>query len=100
RRRRLVMRLPVALTLLVLGASGCGGGKDEATDVPNTSTKAMDGGCGVGVHELTLPNGQAARMPVTPDSGRARGLVVALHGAGGTPAGGMEAFRGAWTTPG
>lgn len=95
-----MIRLLVALALLVLGAAGCGGGKDEATAVPTTSTKATDAGCSAGVHELTLPNGQTARMHVTPDSGRARALVVALHGAGGTPAGGIEAFRGAWTTPG
>ncbi len=38
-------------------------------------------------------------MRVTPGSG-ARALVVVLHGAGGTPASALDAFRGGWDEPG
>ena len=38
-------------------------------------------------------------MRVTPGSGE-RALVVALHGAGGTPEGAIDAFRGGWTSRG
>ena len=38
-------------------------------------------------------------MRVTPGSGE-RALVVALHGAGGTPEGALDAFRGGWDEPG
>jgi predicted esterase len=68
-------------------------------DVTTGSTQAADDSCGPGLHELTLGNGQAARLHVTPGAGK-RALIVALHGAGGTPAGAIEAFRGAWTQRG
>ena len=94
-----------ALALLVLGIAGCGGGTDEAgpavVDVTTGtagSTQEQDA-CSPGVHELTLDNGQAAEMRVTPGTG-ARALIVALHGAGGTPAGALEAFSGGWQEPG
>ena len=38
-------------------------------------------------------------MHVTPGDGE-RALIVALHGAGGTPSGAIEAFSGAWDEPG
>jgi phospholipase/carboxylesterase len=89
-----------ALALLLAGAAGCGGGDEEraaGTDKPTTAAPA--GRCSPGEHGLTLPNGQAARMLVTPGGG-ARALVVVLHGAGSTPAGALDAFRGGWDTPG
>jgi predicted esterase len=39
-------------------------------------------------------------MHVTPGDGGSRALIVALHGAGGTPAGAIEAFGGARDEPG
>jgi phospholipase/carboxylesterase len=91
--------LLAALALL----AGCGGNGDEeeaggTTAATTGSTTAADT-CSPGVHELTLGNGQAAQMRVTPGGG-ARALIVALHGAGGTPAGAIEAFGGAWDEPG
>jgi predicted esterase len=91
----------VALALLALGAAGCGGGNEEGVavvDETTSSTEATADSCSPGVHELTLGNGQAAQMHVTPGGG-ARALIVALHGAGGTPAGALEAFQGGWDEP-
>ena len=92
--------LPLALLpLLVTVAAGCGGGKQEpasAGTTPPPTTPAADR-CGPGLHAITLPNGQAAQMRVTPPGGdRGRALVVVLHGAGGSPASALEAFRGGW----
>jgi predicted esterase len=39
-------------------------------------------------------------MRVTPPGRRSYALIVALHGSGGTPNGGLEAFRGAWNLRG
>jgi predicted esterase len=100
------VRLLAALSLLTLGLAACGGGSDdagpEAVDVTTGSgsaTQPAADSCSPGVHELTLDNGQAARMHVTPGTGK-RALIVALHGAGGTPAGALEAFGGAWNERG
>ena len=91
------MRRLGALAILLLGLAGCGGDSDDASpavvDVTTGSTEAAADSCSPGVHELTLDNGQPARMHVTPGGG-ARALIVALHGAGGTPAGAIDAFRG------
>jgi phospholipase/carboxylesterase len=95
-----VSRRAAAVALLVLGVAGCGGGSEEVPDVDLTEPEtSAAGSCTPGVHRLTLDNGQSAEMRVT-RGGRARALVVVLHGAGGTPASGLEAFRGAWQTPG
>ena len=97
-------RLLAAVALLALGAAGCGGGDDdgtpEAADVTAGSTAAPADSCSPGVHDLTLGNGQAARMHVTPGGSGPRALIVALHGAGGTPTGAIEAFSGALNEPG
>jgi predicted esterase len=97
------VRRPAALALLVPAIAGCGGGSDDAgpavVDVTTGSTQAADNSCSPGVHELTLDNGQAARLHVTRGAGK-RALIVALHGAGGTPEGAIEAFRGAWNQRG
>ncbi|MGH3071098.1 MAG: alpha/beta hydrolase, partial [Gaiellaceae bacterium] len=63
---------------------------------PDTTAAAS---CTPGVHDLVLANGQAAQMWITPGDG-ARALVGVLHGAGGSPASALEAFRGGWKTPG
>ena len=94
---------PWLLAALALLVAGCGGGGDEQAAAARRRSRpdrrpAADS-CSPGVHELTLGNGQPARMHVTPGDGQ-RALIVALHGAGGTPAGALEAFRGAWDEPG
>lgn len=91
----------VALACILAGAAGCGGGEEQAAGTTTAASTTPSGGqrCGPGEHALTLPNGQSARMRVTPGSGP-RALVVVLHGAGGTPAGALDAFRGGWDEPG
>jgi poly(3-hydroxybutyrate) depolymerase len=90
------------LAAVALFAAGCGGGDAEqtagTTPATTASTTATDS-CEPGVHELTLGNGRPAQMHVTPGGGE-RALIVALHGAGGTPSGAIEAFSGAWDEPG
>ena len=91
----------VVLALLALGGAGCGGGSDEGVAVVDetaASTGAPGKSCSPGVYDFALGNGQAARLRVTPGDGP-RALIVALHGAGGTPAGAIEAFSGAWDEP-
>ena len=68
------MRRRAALALLVL--RGSPGAAEAATrggpavvDVTTGPTQAADDSCSPGVHELTLDNGQAARMHVTPGAG-------------------------------
>ena len=91
----------VAVALLAAMAAGCGGGGDdsEVQVVDVTTGSKQEQPCGPGEHALTLSNGQPARMRVTPGGGP-RALVVVLHGAGGTPAGALDAFRGGWNEPG
>ena len=92
---------PWLLAAVAIFVAGCGSDGEEqvsGTTAPTTGSTAMDS-CSPGVHELTLDNGQAARMHVTPGDGE-RALIVALHGAGGTPSGAIEAFSGAWDEPG
>jgi phospholipase/carboxylesterase len=96
-----VIRTAVVLALLALGGAGCGGGGDDGVAVidETTASTALGESCRPGAYDLTLGNGQAARLHVTPGAGP-RALIVALHGSGGTPAGAIEAFSGAWGEPG
>lgn len=58
-------------------------------------------GCKPGQYPLRLGNGRVARLRVTPGpSRRPRGLILALHGAGGSPRDGLFVFREAWNEPG
>ena len=91
--------LLAALALLVAGCGGSDGEQAAGTTTSRPARRGDGGSCSPGVHELTLGNGQAARMHVTPGGGQ-RALIVALHGAGGTPSGAIEAFGGAWDEPG
>ena len=84
-----------ALACVLAGMAGCGGGQEQAVATTAVPTAPLGEPCSTGEHALTLSNGQAARMLVTPGSGGARALVVVLHGAGGSPADGLYAFRGA-----
>ena len=93
---------PWLLAAVAMLVAGCGGGDHEqaaATTAGTTGSTPAADACSPGVHELTLGNGQPARMHVTPGDGQ-RALIVALHGAGGTPSGALEAFSGAWDEPG
>lgn len=93
---------PWLLAAVAMLVAGCGGGDQKQaarTTAATTGSTAATGSCSPGVHELTLGNGQPARMHVTPGAGE-RALIVALHGAGGTPSGAIEAFSGAWDEPG
>jgi len=97
-----VIRRAVVLALLALGGAGCGGGgSDDGVAVIDETTASTAPGesCSPGAYDLTLGNGQAARLHVTPGAGP-RALIVTLHGSGGTPAGAIEAFSGAWGEPG
>ena len=79
--------------------AGCGGGGGEQAAGTTAATTTMsEQRCDPGEHALTLPNGQAARMRVTPGTG-ARALAVVLHGAGGSPESALDAFRGGWDEP-
>lgn len=91
------MRAALLAALALL--AGCGGTEDEGQATGTAAATSAADGCRPGVHELTLGNGQAARMHVTPGDGP-RALIVALHGAGGTPGSAIEAFGGAFGRPG
>jgi predicted esterase len=96
------VRLPCAVALaLALGAGGCSGddGDEEATGTTTAATTSAAARCTPGEHALTLSNGQAALMRVTPGSGD-RALAVVLHGAGGSAESALDAFRGGWDEPG
>ena len=59
------------------------------------------GRCDPGEHPLRLGDGRVARMRVTPGSStKSRGLILAFHGAGGSPREGLFVFREAWEQPG
>jgi phospholipase/carboxylesterase len=91
-----------AVLVLAIGGAACGGDEPTAATTGEPAlTTAGGGGCARGIHDLTLPNGQAAQLQVGPeDEDGAFALVVALHGAGGTAAGALEAFRAGWDEPG
>ena len=58
-------------------------------------------GCTPGEHPLRLGNGRVALLRVTPGpSKKPRGLILAFHGAGGSPREGLFVFREAWEEPG
>ena len=86
----------LAAALLAASATACGGDGDRRT----AATTAERQNCGPGVHEFTLKNGQPVDMRVTPPGARPYALVVALHGAGGSPDSALDAFSGAWKVPG
>jgi phospholipase/carboxylesterase len=89
------------LALVLAGAAGCGGVDREETGTTTSAPAATTTkSCNPGVHALTLRNGQAALMRVTPGGPKRRALVLVLHGAGQTPEDGLGALRGGWSTPG
>jgi len=93
--------------------AGCGGSDGELrSDVARLGSAAEqdrvrlpqpEGGdrCTPGEYALSLGNGRRARLRVTPGSSkRPRGLILAFHGAGGSPREGLFVFREAWNEPG
>jgi predicted esterase len=96
----------MVLLLVLVGATACGGAGERnaattssgTTSAPAATTERRD--CRPGVHEFTLRNGRPVDMRVTPPGRRPYALIVALHGAGGSPASALDAFSGAWKVPG
>jgi len=101
------------LVVATAALAGCGSSGEElhgnGTSVGDTSSGgirapqsgAAGGGCAPGEHPLRLGNGRVARLRVTPGpSKKPRGLIVAFHGAGGSPREGLFVFRAAWSEPG
>lgn len=90
------------LGLVLAATSGCGGdaSPERAGGATSTATTQRPEPCRPGRHELTLENGQAARMLVTPEGKGERALIVVLHGARNSPGQGLAAFRGGWDIPG
>jgi phospholipase/carboxylesterase len=93
---------PWLLAAAALVVAGCGGGDEEqAAGTTAAATTVSGQRCDPGEHVLRLPNGQAARMRVTPaGTVGPRALAVVLHGAGGSSASALDAFRGGWDEPG
>lgn len=97
-----------ALVLALVGTAACGGGEDDrsaATTTAGTGTAATTTGatgreCTPGVHDFTLRNGQEAALAVTEPGPKPYALIVALHGAGGSPDSALRAFGGAADLPG
>ncbi|MBA3374899.1 MAG: hypothetical protein H0U00_03660, partial [Actinobacteria bacterium] len=100
--------LVVATAALVGCASSGGELRGNGTSVGDTSSGGIrvprsgaGGNCAPGEHSLRLGNGRVARLRVTPGaSKKPRGLIVAFHGAGGSPREGLFVFRAAWAEPG
>jgi phospholipase/carboxylesterase len=88
-----------AVLVVVLLASACGGEAREGS-ATTTATGTIRRDCSPGVHGFTLRNGRPVNMRVTPPAKRPYALIVALHGAGGSPASALDAFSGAWNVPG
>jgi predicted esterase len=94
--------------LALVGAAGCGGGggkEERSAGTTSTGTAAATTGargrdCTPGVHDLTLRNGQDAELVVTEPGPKPYALIVALHGAGGSPDSALRAFGGAAGVPG
>ena len=102
-----------ALVVVTSILAGCGGsGGELRSDVATLGGIAHDdrirvpqpeggGRCAPGEYALRLGNGRSARLRVTPGSSeRPRGLILAFHGAGGSPREGLFVFREAWDEPG
>lgn len=99
----------IVVTTTLAGCGSSGGdlrknGASEADTSPGQVRVPPSGagrGCTAGEHALRLGNGRVARLRVTPGpSKKPRGLILAFHGAGGSPREGLFVFREAWTEPG
>ena len=102
----------LALIVIAIVLAGCGSSDAEvgvnAASVSDMSPvqirlprSGAGRGCTPGDHPLRLGNGRIARLRVTPGpSKKPRGLILAFHGAGGSPREGLFIFREAWDEPG
>ena len=94
------------LVLMLMGATACGGNGDRSAATTSAATASGTGtitkrsDCRPGVHDFTLRNGRPVQMRVTQPGRRPYALIVALHGAGGSPDSALNSFRGAWSVPG
>ncbi|MBA3402338.1 MAG: phospholipase [Actinobacteria bacterium] len=101
-----------ALVVVTAALAGCGSsggdlrksGTPEAGISPGQIRVPRSGAgrrCTPGEHPLSLGDGRVARLRVTPGpSKKPRGLILAFHGAGGSPREGLYVFREAWKEPG
>ena len=92
--------LAAVLALTVVGTAACSGDDEERDAEPKRTTTTARRDCTPGTHEFRLENGRRALMRVGQPGKRPYALIVALHGAGGTPTGAVEAFFGGWDVPG
>ena len=99
----------VVFTATLAGCGSSGGelrksGAPEAGMSPGQIRVPRSGAgsrCAPGEHPLRLGDGRIARLRVTPGrSKKPRGLILAFHGAGGSPREGLFVFREAWKEPG
>ena len=102
----------LALIVIAIVLAGCGSADTEvglnAASVSDMSPgqirlprSGAGRGCTPGDHPLRLGDGRVARLRVTPGpSKKPRGLILAFHGAGGSPREGLFIFREAWDEPG
>ena len=101
-----------ALVVVTIILAGCGGSEGELrSEVATLGHGAQEdrvrlprpeggGRCTPGEYALRLGNGRSARLRITPGSSkRPRGLILAFHGAGGSPREGLFVFREAWDEP-
>ena len=96
-------RFLAALLLVAAVFVGCGGVDGYAgIEAGRVTLPTAQGGgsCRAGEYALELGSGRSARLRVTPENGKPRGLIVVFHGAGGTAREGLFVFREAWNVPG
>jgi predicted esterase len=89
-----------ALALVVVAATSCGGDRRPTAATTTSPGSAQRADCSPGTHSFRLRNGRRAAIHVTPPGPRPYALIVALHGAGGSPDDALYAFRGASQVPG
>ena len=93
-----------ALVLTVVTAGACGGGDDEPDRADDDPDRGHDSRApGAARQACTSSRCETAArvdMRVTRPGKRPYALIVALHGAGGSPDSAIEAFGGAWDVPG
>lgn len=88
------------LVLMLAAATSCGDDDENAAATTGPTATITKRDCRPGLHTFTLRNGQPVDMRVTRPGRRPYALIVALHGAGGSPDSALNSFRGAWQVPG
>jgi phospholipase/carboxylesterase len=91
----------VAAAVLAANAAAGHGAMDQSHPARLTARPGPGGtSCKPGTYTLRLGQWQTAVMKVTSGGAGARPLLLALHGAGGSPDDGLWAFRAALSSPG